>query len=100
MLVSKLLSRAWPLLILSSCSSPRNPAPANARVAPEKVDEVRASSDVQLSEEQYVRLTQGVFEIVVPRLEDKDIVYQEKLPEHLLPFKLRKNPFRGIGTAF
>src|SRR5688572_7082673 len=57
-------------------------------------------SDAQLSEEQYVRLTKAVFEVVIPRIEDKDIVYQEKLPEHLLPFKIRKSPFRGIGTAF
>lgn len=61
---------------------------------------VSSSSDAQLTEEQYLRLTRGVFEIVIPRLEDKDIVYQEKLPEHLLPFKLRKSPYRGIGTAF
>ncbi|MEZ4814964.1 MAG: serine protease [Bdellovibrionota bacterium] len=54
----------------------------------------------QLTEDQYVRLTRGVFEVVLPRIEDKDVVYQEKLPEHLLPYKLRKSPYRGIGTAF
>ncbi len=57
-------------------------------------------ADAQLTEEQYIRLTKGVYEVVVPRIEDKDIVYQEKLPEHLLPFKIRKSPYRGIGTAF
>lgn len=74
-----------------------------ARIAPSEQSQAASpsgGSDAQLTEEQYLRLTRGVFEIVIPRLEDKDIVYQEKLPEHLLPFKIRKSPFRGIGTAF
>jgi len=91
---SKLQLLAILLVACSSQNAGRNQYAENPQ-AP-----ASSSSDAQLSEEQYLRLTRGVFEIVIPRLEDKDIVYQEKLPEHLLPFKLRKSPYRGVGTAF
>lgn len=82
------------LLFLAACST------SNQQYNPGPPFSGEMRSDVQLSEEEYVRLMNGVFEIVVPRIEDKSISYNEELPTHLLPYKIRKSPFRGVGTAF
>lgn len=87
--------------LLFSCSSAKKEQGASSVEAPQQTANPQHQSlDAQLTEDQYLRLTRGVFEIIIPRVEDKDIVYQEVLPEHLLPFKLRKSPYRGVGTAF
>ena len=46
------------------------------------------------------RLNQGVFQVVVPRVEDDGITYKEPLPYDLLPFDQRHDKFVGVGTAF
>lgn len=84
------------VLLQLSCSSPKD----QTQVPAESISQSQTPQDAQLTEDEYMRLTRGVFEIVIPRIEDKDIVYEEALPEHLLPFKLRKSPYRGVGTAF
>ena len=84
--------------ILAACSTKSNSILDQSQVYSSFVQDTR--SDMQLTEEQYVRLLKAVFEVVVPQVEDKNIVYEEELPLHLLPYKLRKSPYRGIGTAF
>jgi hypothetical protein len=86
------------ILLLSSCSSKNTSSVDHSQSYSSFVPDIR--SDMQLTEEQYVRLLKAVFEVVVPQIEDKNIVYEEELPLRLLPYKLRKSPYRGIGTAF
>ena len=86
------------ILLLSSCSSKNTSFVDHSQSYSSFAPDIR--SDMQLTEEQYVRLLKAVFEVVVPQIEDKNIVYEEELPLRLLPYKLRKSPYRGIGTAF
>ena len=86
-------------LLLVSCSSQKyfSQKEQNQVSSPVPQD---IRSDMQLTEEQYVRLLKAVFEVVSPQQEDKNIIYEEELPVHLVPYKHRKSPYRGIGTAF
>lgn len=91
-------------VLLATCSSSRkfqtNESPLDSKEKNNIQNNVYAGQDAQLSEEQYEVLSNAVFELVLPRKEDTFVEYEEKLPEHLLPYKLRKSPYRGIGTAF
>jgi hypothetical protein len=42
----------------------------------------------------------GIVEVIVPKLEDEDIVYQRPLPFDQLDFKERNDKYHAIGTAF
>lgn len=42
----------------------------------------------------------GIVEVVVPKQEDEDIVYQRPLPFDQLDFKERNDKYHAIGTAF
>lgn len=42
----------------------------------------------------------GIVEVVVPKLEDENIVYQRPLPFDQLDFKERNDKYHAIGTAF
>jgi len=46
------------------------------------------------------RLIRGVYEVVIPKQEDKFVVYERPLPVEKLPFKERSDKYIGIGTAF
>jgi serine protease Do len=47
------------------------------------------------------QLAAGVFEVVVPKLEDEQgTTYAVPLPTELVPFARRSDKFAGIGTAF
>jgi hypothetical protein len=46
------------------------------------------------------QLSQGVFQVVVPRVEDDGVQYKEPLPVDLLPYEVRNDKFVSIGTAF
>ena len=46
------------------------------------------------------RMSHGVFEVVVPQVDDGAVKYAEPLPVDLLPFAQRNDRFVGIGTAF
>jgi hypothetical protein len=46
------------------------------------------------------QLSQGVFQVVVPRVEDDGVKYKEPLPFDLLPYEVRNDKFVSIGTAF
>lgn len=94
-------------LILGSCSSQKT-SQVNFQKEPYQIEQTQVlsstvqdlRSDMQLSEDQYVRLLKAVYEVVSPQIEDKNIVYDEELPVHLMPYKYRQSPYRGIGTAF
>ncbi|GAC1351340.1 MAG: serine protease [Polyangiales bacterium] len=46
------------------------------------------------------QLGRGVFEVVVPKVNDDGIKYRDPLPVELLPYGQRNDKFVGIGTAF
>ncbi len=54
----------------------------------------------RLSPEQIKMLRTGIFEIVIPKIEDTKLKYKEKLPWHLVPFHKRNDKYHSIGTAF
>ncbi len=45
-------------------------------------------------------IDRGVFEIVVPKIENPSIVYEKELPMDMLPFQIRNDTYYSIGTAF
>jgi len=53
-----------------------------------------------LQKEKIKDLAYGVVEVVVPKLESKDIQYEKPLPFDQLSFNLREDKFHSIGTAF
>lgn len=46
------------------------------------------------------KVHQGVFEIIVPKLEDSPIKYERPLPWANLPFAERNDKYQSIGSAF
>jgi serine protease Do len=77
-------------LFLSSCALPQK------SITPKK--QVKASS-VNASKSM-ISLRQNVYEVVIPKKEDKDIKYESALPYDKLPFKDRTDKYVSIGTAF
>lgn len=53
-----------------------------------------------LSKSAIKNLQSSVFEVVIPKKENKDIKYAKKLPFQNLSFKERNEKFYSIGTAF
>jgi hypothetical protein len=53
-----------------------------------------------LSKEAIRSLNHGVFEVVVPKIEDKNIRYARALPFEKQSFKERTDTYHSIGTAF
>lgn len=45
-------------------------------------------------------LTNAVYEVVVDKFEDGNIVYEKELPLDRIPFSIRNDKFTSIGTAF
>ena len=64
------------LFILAACSSKSTSILEQSQAYSSFAQDTR--SDMQLTEEQYVRLLKAVFEVVVPQVEDKNIVYEEE----------------------
>src|ERR1700683_1737167 len=48
----------------------------------------------------YQKSTSGIFAVVIPNVEDTFIKYEKDLPYDKLPFHMRNDKFRDIGTAF
>lgn len=46
------------------------------------------------------KLNSGIYEIVIPKIEDDNIKYSKKLPTDRLDFIERNDKYRSIGTAF
>ncbi len=76
------------LLSLAACGS----RPAAPPAAP--------ATATALSRQMLDQLPQSVFEIVEPKWENPQAVYEEPLPWHLLPAAERNDKYNVIGTAF
>ncbi len=64
-------------------------------------DKAESSNNIEfLSKSAIKNLQSSVFEVVVPKRENKNIQYAKKLPLHNLSFKQRNEKFYSIGTAF
>ncbi len=62
---------------------------------------VEAANNIEfLSKTAIKNLQSSVFEVVIPKKENKNIEYAKKLPLHTLSFKKRNEKFYSIGTAF
>jgi len=59
-----------------------------------------ALGEIVLSSETNRDLSRGVFEVVVPKIENETVEYKQPLPVELLPFDQRNDKFIGVGTAF
>lgn len=59
-----------------------------------------AFTQVSMSQEIHTQVMNSVFEILVDKHEDTQIVYEKKLPMERLPFTIRNDKYYPIGTAF
>ena len=66
-------------VVLSGCSSPGQEG------SPENITDVTRET---------------CFEVVVPRLESQQIVYERELPWDKVPYNVREDDYNSIGTAF
>ena len=53
-----------------------------------------------LSKKIIKKIYPGIVEVVIPKVEDKDIVYERPLPFDRQDFHIRNDKFHSIGTAF
>lgn len=60
----------------------------------------KGAMPISLSKDAISALEHGIFQVVVPKSEPKDIEYAEELPKHLLPHHIRTDDYDVVGTAF
>jgi ankyrin repeat protein len=56
-------------------------------------------AEISLPRDAVARINAAVFEVVVPKEEDP-LSYARELPVHLLPYSVRTDDYRPVGTAF
>lgn len=67
---------------------------------------IHASCNRDVQESNYLskriikKIYPAIVEVVIPKIEDENIVYERDLPWDRLPFKERNDKFHSIGTAF
>ncbi|MCI5149159.1 MAG: serine protease [Candidatus Electrothrix sp. MAN1_4] len=63
--------------------------------------EASSGNNIEFLEKKFLQdLNHGIYEVVMPKLEDDKITYAEKLPFEKLPYAERIEKYHSIGTAF
>ncbi|HWU43268.1 MAG TPA: serine protease [Bdellovibrio sp.] len=82
------------VIVFTACATNNNPNSSSPKTDDSKTAETLVPKDL------YRKVLPAIFEVVIPKPEDKGVVYEKPLRVDRMPYRVRMDKYISIGTAF